>query len=115
MNHFLCESCHYEVSAPDDEETIGHYMLCPACYSRIRIPPPVTNEKIEMAEALDQIYALHSDDSTEEPHDDYQHNIPVYCQVCHTLMYAAPERLGSYLTCPDCGTKTQVRLIRTSI
>jgi len=103
MIHFPCDSCHYEVSAPEDE--VGKYMLCPSCFSRLRIPPPKTNEKIEQAEAANQIYGMHDSGIVKE----YNETIPVYCSLCHTLMYAAPERIGSFITCPDCGTKTQVR------
>jgi len=103
MIHFPCSSCRYEVSAPDDK--VGTFMLCPSCFTRQRIPPPVTNEKIEEAQAADQIYGLRTGEKIKE----YKETIPVYCQLCHTLMYASVERIGSYLTCPDCGTKTQVR------
>ena len=80
-------------------------MLCPSCFTRQRIPPPVTNEKIEEAKATGQIYELRTGETVKE----YKNLIQVYCQVCHTLMYAAAERIGSYMVCPDCGTKTQVR------
>jgi len=103
MIHFPCDSCHYEVSAPEEE--VGKYMLCPSCFTRLRIPPPKTNEKIEQAEAADQIYEVREGETAKT----YKETIQVYCPVCHTLMYAAPERIGSFVTCPDCGTKTQVR------
>jgi len=103
MIYFPCSSCRYEVSAPEDK--VGTFILCPSCFTRQRIPPPVTNEKIEEAQAADQIYVLRTGEKIKE----YKETIPVYCQLCHTLMHASVERIGSYLTCPDCGTKTQVR------
>jgi len=108
MIYFPCNSCHYEVSAPEDE--VGKYMLCPSCFTRQRIPPPQTNEAIEEAQALDQIYGLCSGDGEES--EEYQSMIPVYCKVCHTLMYAAAERLGDHIACPDCGTKNLVLSVR---
>ncbi|MGL6193931.1 MAG: hypothetical protein ACRC2T_03825, partial [Thermoguttaceae bacterium] len=33
----------------------------------------------------------------------------VYCDLCHTLMYATKEMIGSKITCPDCETETVVR------
>ena len=103
MIHFPCSDCHYEVSAPEDD--VGKYMLCPSCFARLRIPPPKTNEKIEKAQAADQIYEVHAQEKIKE----YKETIPIYCPICHTLMYASPERIGSYITCPDCGTKTLIR------
>ena len=103
MIYFPCDSCHYEVSAPDED--VGKHMLCPSCFTRLRIPPPKTNEKIEKAEAADQIYSVRDGETSKK----YTETLPVVCPVCRTLMYAAPERIGSFLTCPDCGTKTQVR------
>ena len=105
MIYFPCSGCHYEVSAPEDD--VGKYVLCPNCFTRLRVPPPVTNEKIEAAEAAAQIYELRSGKEIKK----HKNTIPVYCQLCHTLMYAAPERIGSFQVCPDCGTKTQVRPI----
>jgi len=103
MIHFPCTSCHYEVSAPEDE--VGKYILCPSCFTRLRIPPPVTNEQIEKAQASEEIYEIRTPEKREKEYND---TIPVYCKLCHTLMYAAPERIGSHITCPDCGTKTLI-------
>ena len=103
MIYFPCSSCRYEISAPED--TVGTFMLCPSCFARQRIPPPVTNEKIEEAQATGQIYELRTGEKIRE----YKETIPVYCQLCRTLMYGSVERIGSYLSCPDCGTKTQIR------
>jgi uncharacterized paraquat-inducible protein A len=103
MIYFPCNGCRYEVSAPDED--VGKYMLCPSCFTRLRIPPPKTNERIEAAQAADQIYEVRVGEKVKE----YKDTIPVYCQLCHTLMYASRERIGSFLTCPDCGTKTQIR------
>ena len=103
MIYFPCSGCRYEVSASEDE--VGKYVLCPSCFTRLRVPPPTTNEKIEAAQASDQIYGLRTGEIVKE----YNDTIQVYCQLCHALMYAPPERLGTFLTCPDCGTKTQVR------
>jgi len=103
MIYFTCSGCRYEVSAPEDK--VGEYVLCPSCFTRQLVPPPKTNDKIEAAKAADQIYGLRDKEIVKE----YKNNIPVHCQLCHTLMYAAPERIGSFLTCPDCGTKTPVR------
>jgi len=103
MIYFPCCGCRYEVSAPDDE--VGKHVLCPCCFTWLRVPPPKTNEKIEAAQAANQIYGLRTTDEAKE----YKDTIPVYCKLCRTLMYAAPERIGSFQTCPDCGTKTQVR------
>jgi len=80
-------------------------MLCSSCFARQRIPPPVTNEKIEEAQAMGQIYELRTSEKIKE----YKETVPVYCQLCRTLMYGSVERIGAYLTCPDCGTKTQIR------
>lgn len=104
MIHFPCDSCHYEVSAPDDE--VGNFMLCPSCFVRLRIPQPKTNETIEKAEAADQIYGLSTGDGKEA--EKYKEMIQIHCRVCNTLMYAARERIGDHMTCPDCGTKTLV-------
>ena len=105
MIHFPCSSCHYDVSAPDDD--VGKFMLCPSCFARQRIPPPRTNETIETAQAADQIYELYSETNPKK----YKETIPMYCPLCHTFMHAAPERIGSHITCPDCGTKTLIRPI----
>ena len=105
MIYFPCSSCHYEVSAPDD--AVGKHVLCPSCFTRLRVPPPKTNKTIEAAQATDEIYKLRSSEEVNV----YNGTIPVYCQLCHTLMYVAPERIGSYVTCPECGTKTQIRPI----
>jgi formylmethanofuran dehydrogenase subunit E len=104
MIHFPCDSCHYEVSAPDDE--VGNFMLCPSCFARLRIPPPKTNEKIEDALASNQIYGMSTGDSKEA--EKYKKMIQIHCRVCNTLMYAARERIGEHMICPDCGTKTLV-------
>ena len=103
MIYFPCSSCHYEVSAPEDD--VGKYMLCPSCFTQLRIPPPKTNEKIEAAQAADQIYGVRIEETVKE----YKDIIQVYCQLCNTLMYASVERTGSFATCPDCGTKTLIR------
>ena len=102
MIYFPCNSCHYEVSAPDD--AIGNYVLCPSCFTRLQIPPPRTNESIEQAQAADQIYGVRIGEAIKE----YKDTMPVYCKLCHTLMYASAERIGSHLICPDCGTKTLI-------
>jgi DNA-directed RNA polymerase subunit M/transcription elongation factor TFIIS len=102
MLYFPCNSCHNEVSAPEDE--VGQFMFCPHCYTRQRVPPPQTSEKIENAEVSEQIYELRKGEKVKE----YKDNIPVYCSLCRTLMYAAAEKIGSHLTCPDCGTKNLV-------
>ena len=106
MIYFPCSGCRYEVSAPDDE--VGQYLLCPSCFTRLRIPPPKTNEKIKAAQATDQIYELRTGEESEKGKK-YNDTIPVYCKVCRTLMYAPAERIGQFLVCPDCGTKTQIR------
>ena len=85
-------------------------MLCPSCFTRQRIPPPQTNEKIEEAQATDQIYGLCPGRGEETK--ETQEMVPVYCQVCHTLMYATRERIGEYMTCPDCGTKNLICSVR---
>jgi len=100
---FPCDSCRNEVSAPVDE--VGKFMLCPHCSVRLRVPPPKTNETIEKAEAADQIYTVRDGETGKK----YTETLQVVCPICRTLMYAAPERIGSFMTCPDCGTKTQVR------
>ena len=103
MIYFPCSDCRYEVSAPDD--AAGKYVLCPSCFAQVRVPPPVTNQKIAAAQEADQVYGLRFGNEVKQ----YKDTIPVYCKLCRTLMYAAPERIGSFQTCPDCGTKTQVR------
>jgi formylmethanofuran dehydrogenase subunit E len=104
MIHFPCDSCRYEVSAPDDK--VGQFMLCPSCYVRLRIPPPKTNEKIEDALASDQIYGMSTGDGKEA--EKYKEMIQIRCRICNTLMYAPRERIGDHMICPDCGTKTLI-------
>ncbi|GHT12173.1 hypothetical protein FACS1894170_06640 [Planctomycetales bacterium] len=103
MIHFKCTSCQYECSAPDDE--VGNVMMCPSCYTKQRILPPNTNEEIETAEKSEAIYETHHSGIIKE----YKADVPVYCLLCHTLMYAEKSHIGTELTCPDCGTKTIVR------
>ena len=104
MIHFPCNSCHYEISAPADE--VGKNMLCPSCFTRQRIPPPQTDDKIDEAQAADQIYGVSAGDGKET--DKYKEMIPIYCRICNTLMYATHERIGEHIACPDCGTKALV-------
>jgi hypothetical protein len=39
-----------------------------------------------------------------------QKQIPINCWLCDTLMYALREQVGTELTCPDCGSRTGVKL-----
>ena len=63
------------------------------------------DEKIEKMWATGQMCELRISEKVRE----YKETTPVHCQLCRTLMYGSVERMGSYLACPDCGTKTQIR------
>lgn len=79
-------------------------MLCPSCFTTLRIPPPNTSVAIEKAEQAGSVFELRQDGISKV----YDANIPVYCRLCHTLMYADESQVGTNLMCPDCGTQTPV-------
>lgn len=42
-----------------------------------------------------------------------QSYVPVHCRICDTRMYATVAEVGTKVTCPDCGAKTQVKMVAT--
>lgn len=123
---FPCPICHTNIGVKRAQA--GSEMTCPDCHAKITVPMSVletAREKIDkqldgIFDGLDasaDTYELSAnnrhekfDPSEVEARKERDKNrLPVYCDLCHTLMYAEKSQIGEKLTCPDCGTKTPVR------
>ncbi|MEX0936524.1 MAG: MFS transporter [Pirellulales bacterium] len=103
---FACPSCHVRLRAPRGDA--GSRIRCPKCQSPLVVPAPAKQGR--PAQESDQ-YELWADyDQTRQgDRAGYPTYIPVICRVCDTLMHATDDQIGQTLTCPDCGTKNQVK------
>lgn len=104
-------------------DQVGRELLCPDCYTPVRVPPPPERVAKPVHSVTDD-YALR-----EEPKKPAEPGaaggspsrapvpaapkpeeveIPVVCYLCHTRMYAALDQVGQRIICPDCGAGTVV-------
>jgi DNA-directed RNA polymerase subunit M/transcription elongation factor TFIIS len=99
----ICSQCH-EPLYPRREDA-GGVVSCPACGAKVTVPheeplPEPTGDEYAVGDA------------------DYRARRVTYiklaCPTCRTLLYAEPSRVGSEMTCPDCGVKVLVRPQRPS-
>ena len=101
------------------KEDAGEETVCPDCGTTMIVPSEiaaqvdaamnVTLDKIVFgsdADALTNTYTIRGGNSG--PSENWTGLFPVYCKLCHTLMYASEEQVGKEMTCPDCYTQTVV-------
>jgi DNA-directed RNA polymerase subunit M/transcription elongation factor TFIIS len=94
----ICPQCH-EPLYPQREHA-GKKVRCPSCGAAVPVPheeppPEPTGDEYSVGDA------------------DYRAQRVTYiklsCPTCRTLMYAEPSRVGTEMTCPDCGVKVLVK------
>ncbi|MFO0915776.1 MAG: hypothetical protein U0795_22640 [Pirellulales bacterium] len=124
----VCGVCHTRMYAPVSQ--IGQKIRCPDCYAYTEVKAVAKPQRRSMGGAAGRgslgsgslgsgILAGNSLDGPEA--DEYRlqdtdapskfvdaATVPVVCEVCHTRMYARPDQMGQYLTCPDCGRLNRI-------
>jgi DNA-directed RNA polymerase subunit M/transcription elongation factor TFIIS len=111
---FPCDLCHTNIGVR--KEQVGEEIVCPECGAKIIVPKSIA-EKAEARriEKLDKViesaryketYSL--SDGTSMPTEDLSKQIRFLCRLCGTALFATEEQVGTFLTCPDCTTKTKV-------
>ena len=111
---FSCDLCQTLIGVR--KEQVGEELICPECGAKIIVPKLVTaiaearlQNKLNKAKKLTahkETYAL--SDGTILPTHDGMKQFRVPCRLCGTVMFATEEQVGTFLTCHDCGTKTEV-------
>jgi DNA-directed RNA polymerase subunit RPC12/RpoP len=103
---FECPVCRTRMTAP--EEQVGQQIACPDCRKSVTVPAKHDPRPRKQPVPL-EAYALCEDYDPASPPSPRPQYVPVHCGLCGTLMQVALERVGSSVTCPDCGTATVVR------
>jgi DNA-directed RNA polymerase subunit M/transcription elongation factor TFIIS len=102
---FACPLCHTRMTAP--QEQVGQQIACPDCRTPVTVPPKPEPRRRKQP-LPPEAYALCEDYDPASPPIPRVAYIPVVCGLCGTLMQVTPDRVGSTVTCPDCGTPTVV-------
>jgi len=109
-----CRVCRASLDAPLDQ--VGQTVLCPDCDTENVVPEPKPTELFGRSAGGEnkepaapvEIYGIAGfGDAADFP--DNADMFAVYCPVCHTLMYARDDQIGTALTCPDCDSAVPVR------
>jgi len=114
---FPCNLCQTLIGVR--KEQVGETLLCPECGTTLIVPKLVaTIAETRRQDKLNKMWALHSRKETyslssktgvpANPANDGPKQFRVPCQLCGTAMFATEEQIGTFLTCHDCGTKTEV-------
>ncbi len=106
---FECPVCRTHMTAP--KEQIGKQVACPDCRTTVTVPAMPAPRPRKQAAPLDA-YSLGEDYDPDVPPAPQQEYLAMYCGRCGTLMQIAPDKVGSEVTCPDCGTAKVVELPR---
>ena len=115
---FPCDLCKTLIGVR--KEQIGEEIVCPECGTIIIVPKSVAaiaearlQDKLNKAKKLmshKETYSL-SDGTTlptDVPTNDKAKQFRVPCRLCGTALFATEDQVGTFLTCPDCETKTEV-------
>ena len=112
-----CDLCKTNIGVR--KEQVGEEITCPECGSKITVPKAIAEKAAaRLKDKLDKVmlglgtmsqketYSLR--DGTSVPTDDWSKRFRVICQLCGTPLFATEEQVGTFVTCPDCETKTKV-------
>jgi hypothetical protein len=105
-------------------EEIGRQIRCPDCHTLNLIKPAKPSNQAARSGFTGRLGPGISpaDRAADAPWDDEYRlqdsdrpwtsvtdaTVPVVCEVCQTRMYAREDRIGEYITCPDCGRLNRV-------
>ncbi|NQT38607.1 MAG: hypothetical protein HQ581_14010 [Planctomycetes bacterium] len=99
----ICPVCQTRMHATEDQ--IGREMTCPDCHVPVVVRRPKEDRRrvVRPGENTEG-YGVHK--GVDQPPADSPsargQYIPAVCPLCSTRLYAAPDQVGTYLTCPDC-------------
>ncbi len=103
---FRCRICRAGLAASTDQ--VGQTVLCPDCDTPNVVPEPKPKEeKKEPAEPV-EIYGFAGMGDGSPQYDD-ESMFSVRCPLCHALLYARDDQIGTSLKCPDCYRDVPVR------
>jgi DNA-directed RNA polymerase subunit RPC12/RpoP len=107
---FRCRVCRTNIAVPADQA--GKISVCPDCDTENVVPeenaPGRTAERtISTGEPI-EIYGFADGQNAESPKtsDDM---FTLRCPICHALLYARDDQIGTSIKCPDCYRDVPVR------
>ncbi len=107
-----CNLCNTMMYATD--AMIGQKLTCPDCGRETVVVKPIKVES-ESYQSTNFEGGTHygTQDSPEISELSQRFPkvrlVPVVCSLCETRMYAPETDIGKWKTCPDCGTKTEIK------
>lgn len=91
---------------------VGQLLSCPDCNTKTQLPPPERPKGPNLPAALEgEQYALWEGDAQPWGENLRASQTPlaaVRCELCDTLQHVPFDKVGTEVTCPDCGLKTRV-------
>jgi len=103
---FRCRICRAGLAATTDQ--VGQPIVCPDCDTENTVPEPKPKDANKEPAAPVEIYGIVGfGDGADLPES--ADMFAVYCPVCHALMYARDNQIGTSLKCPDCDSVVPVR------
>jgi len=115
---FPCDLCKTLIGVK--KEQVGEEIICPECGKKIIVPKLVAamaearlqdkHKKVSALLSRKETYLLRSETDvlTDVPVNERAKQFRVPCQLCGTVMFATEAQIGTFLTCHDCETKTEV-------
>jgi DNA-directed RNA polymerase subunit M/transcription elongation factor TFIIS len=101
------------------ESQIGSELTCPDCATKTTVPIqpknlPTSTPPISIL--LPPVFegGKTFDLANENSNSDNSLLVPVICNLCGTRMYAHESEIGNFKTCPDCGTKNEIKPVPNS-
>ena len=102
---FRCRICRAGLAISTDQ--VGQTVVCPDCDTKNIVPEPKLKGENKEPAAPVEIYGIAGfGGGVDLPEVDM---FAVYCPVCHALMYARDDQVGTSLKCPDCDSDVPVR------
>jgi len=103
---FRCRICRASLDAPTGQ--VGQIVVCPDCDTENIVPAPKLKDENKEPAVPVEIYGIAGfGKSVDLPES--ADIFAVYCPVCHALMYARDNQIGTSLRCHDCDSDVPVR------
>jgi DNA-directed RNA polymerase subunit M/transcription elongation factor TFIIS len=106
-----CDICNTNIGVR--KEQIGEEIVCPECGTKIIVPESIIPKAAIAKKAISrtETYSLRGEPpvptDTVLP-DDWSKKFRLPCRLCGTVLFVTEAQVGTFVTCPDCETKTEV-------
>jgi len=111
---FPCTLCNAVIGVRIEQ--VGEEIICAECGKKNIVPKSIAQKaEAKLQHKLDQVieslmpkatYSLSH--GTNAPSEDGAKQFLFLCRLCGTRLFATEEQVGTFVTCPDCTTKTKV-------